>query len=396
MAQVLPRTTPEQRQQFYGDVETLIQTGFLSVTFTINGVTLALRTLGPGDSFMLRARVADNNSYEWKVWTIASSIWMVGGYNLLDESNVSPRMAQMVKGLPVTAQDILFGMTMSMYERLSKALEAVEAYCCENISRYRWKTFGGHFPAAHSGIPGVERLGTNHVQRIWTFYNEVEDLRIQESAQWEGFKLVASSNSPKGVKKIDEHDRTARQSEVDRKQALLDRFYYTQVGVLSAEGESKEAAPIVVGTSKSADELADEMFRWVTGQDDWHDKIVADYKKRITDKFEAEKRERAERAERLRAAQEMESDQPRMLTGYTPAQLEALLQGKYPGKPGVRTVSGGEALVQQNLYERYLKGAPDAGALQVEGGKLAVREGADLTQQVAQRQVPFGVRRTSE
>jgi hypothetical protein len=389
MGQVLPKTSPEQRHRFYEDVETLINTGFLSISFSVNGVSLALRSLGPGDSFLLRSRIVSDTAYEWKVWTIASSIWLLDGYNILDEPNVTPRLARMVKTLPATAKDILFELAMGLYERQSKALEAVETYCYENMSRYRWKTFGGHFYGSHSGIPGVERIGSNNVQRIWTFFNETEDLRLQESNQWEGFKLVASAQAPKGVKKIDERDRSMRQTEVERRQASLDKFYYVRMGVISPEKNSEDK-PVLITASKSADELADEMFRWVTGQEDWHDKIVFEYKRDLTERYEQEQQDRARRAAWVRAHQEEDSDRPINLVGYTPEQLAQILKDRKMA-PGVRQVSDESELYQQKYYNTYLReGGIDSGALAAaDDGKLDIRQPLDLTEQVSQRNVVF-------
>lgn len=396
MAQVLPQTTPEQRVHLYEDVETLISVGFLSMSLSINGVALALRTLGPGDSFLLNARTKGDDSSKWKAWSIASSLWLIDGYNLLDESNATPHLVRTINALPDSSQDILFNLTLGLFNRLSKALEAVEVYCFENLSRYRWKTFGGHFPSLHSGIPGVDRLGTNNIQKIWTFFNEIEDSRMAELSQWEGFKLVASAQSPKGVKKIDDHDRTVREAETARRQALLDKFYYTSLGILTEE-EDKLVQPSIIMGSKSADDLADEMYRWVSGVDDWHDKIVNEYKRTVTDRFEQEKQERAERMNQLRERQDEESDLPRNLVGYTPGQIENLLKGRPFGNLNVRRVSEGSQLTQESLYQRHLKGGgPDAGALQAVDGKLIVKEGNNLTQQVANRQVPFGVHQAPE
>jgi hypothetical protein len=302
-------------------------------------------------------------------------------------------MAQMVRRMPRHARNILFSLVVGLFTRSSKAVDATEAYCCENISRFRWKSFGGHNPSLHVGIPGAERLGTNHVQRMWTFFNEVEDRRLEEETLWEGFKLTASAQAPRGVKKIDAKDQQRHQQEQERRQNLLDRFFYTRMGVLLSVQKTNEAPKVgLVGGSKSADELADEMHRWVTGQEDWHDKIVTEYKRRVSEKYEQEKQEREARAAAFRA--QMTGEQSSMtpttaLVGYTAGQLAAMLKDRQPGHPGVKQVSAGMNSAREYLYEKYLSRQADPGLLRSVDGHLVPTEGQELADEVARRLVPF-------
>jgi hypothetical protein len=317
---------------------------------------------------------------------------MANGYCLLGEVHAVPRMALFIRKLPRTVRDILISLITGLFTRQSKAVSAVEPYCYEALSRFRWKSFGGQLPTAHSGIPGVERLGTNYVQRMWIFYNEIEDQKIQEETMWEGFKLTASAQSPKGVKKIDQRDRQRRQNEEQKRQALQDRFYYTQIGVLKPEVHAglDENAPRLVGP-KSVDELEDEMRRWVTGEEDWHDKIVNEYKRQVVQRYMQEKREREARLAVLRAQVEQGPLLAVPLVGYTMEQIQEILKFRQPGLPGVRQVFPGSHSDREYLYEKYLEKSPDSGLLEVQDGKLVPREGTGLTDQIAQRSVPFSV-----
>ena len=401
MQVMLPKTTPEQRHPYYSDVEALLDFGFLSHMLTVNGVAVAIRSLGPGDIFMLRHRVAMSGDEEWKVWMIASSMWMINGHCLLGNAEAVPRMAQTVRRLPKHIREILFSLAMGLFHRQSKAIEVTEAFCYESTSRYKWKAFGKHLPSAHAGVPGVEHLGTNYTQRMWSFYNTIEDQKILDSSTWDGFKLATSPHAPKGIKKIDEADKQHKQQEQDRRQEIQDRAYYVQRGLLQEirvkDKKSKEDS-FAVGT-KSADDLVEEMHRWVTGEDDLHDKIVNDYKQRVVTNYEVHKTEQEERAAALRAMQEQDSDMPVALVGYTPEQLDAIIKERGPGTAaGVRRVEGGMNGVREYLYQKYLGNAPDAGALQpTEDGRLVIGvagdeypvDGESLDSLIAQRKVAF-------
>lgn len=393
MKGALPRSTPEQRSPFYEDTEALISPGFLAHSISIQGISLSFRSLGPGDIFLLRARVGNRGRDEaWKIWSIASSIWMINGYVVLGDANVAPRLAEMVRRLPRQTREILFSLVMGLFARQNRASDAVEPYCYESLSRYRWKSHGRQVLSSHAGIPGAEVIGSNHIQRMWTFYNEVEDQRHEEDTLWEGFKLSISPHAPKGVKKIDSRDRQVRQTEIDRRLGLLDRFYYTNIGVIRPvkKGEPTPADQVGLLAVKSVEDLEDEMKRWVTGQEDWHDKVVNDYKRRILVRYDEEKRIRAARAAVLQAAREQESMLPQSrMVGYTAEQLSEMLQGR---QPGVRSVGSSPHIVRESLYGKYLEKSPDSGLLHVVNGKLiagGAEGGEGLADQIEGRQVPF-------
>jgi len=387
MQSALQSTTPDQRHPLYRDVETLIAPGFLSQHVTVNDVPLALRSLFPGDIYLLQARVGNGGDSEWKNWAIASSIWLVQGY-MVSDPNLVPRLYRMIKALPKRARDRLFSIVVSMFDRQGKALEATESYCYETFSRYQWRTYGGHNPTDHMGISGLEKLGTNHIQRMWTFYNSVEDQRIQDDRMWEGFKLSISPHT-KGVKKIDQKDIQQRREELARRQEVQDKFFYTATGVLEIgpKGEVKDAPPGMA--VKSVEDLEQEMYRWVTGQEDQHDEIVRAYKERISRKHQAAKEERERRAAMMR--EEYDDNAvlaSTALVGYTADQLREVLKGR---KTGVKSVLPGGGGVRDYLYEKYIERPADAGLLKAENGQLKAGGGKNLTPHLDGRQVPFQV-----
>jgi len=319
---------------------------------------------------------------------------MVNGYNLLTEKHAVPRMFEIVKNLPVIQQEILFYLVLGLFNRQNKALEAVEPFCFETTSRFKWKALKN---TSLCGIPGAEQLGLNHCQQIWKVHNEVEDIRLYDETQWEGFKLTASAQSPKGVKKIDQRDRERAQTETALRQSIRDKFYYVQLGILKREDTKvSDGNPYVPGP-KSVVDLEDEMYRWVAGKEDWHDSVVSGYKNRIVTKYELEREEKEERArlfrERLLVQDENGKNTVQPLVAYTSEQLSEILKDRGPGPAGTRFISGGDAVQRDYLYEKYLERAPDPGKLKPgEDGSLSA-DGAGgnvgLQDQVANRQVLF-------
>lgn len=393
---VFPQTTAAQRDPLYGDVETLLLPGFLTHPVVVQGTPLCLRTLGPGDMFGLKARMTAPSA-DWRVWTVASSIWMVNGISLLDEPGLIPRLADTVRTLPKNAQDILFTIVIGLFARQNRASTSVESYCYEIQSRYQWRSLkGANFPD-HAGVPGVQRLGTNVVQRVWAAFNTYEDQREHDDTLWEGFKLSASAMSPKGIQKLDQKDKERRAKEEQRRQDVRDRFYYWALGIIdspkSVEDYRKDSAGQREG-SKTVEDLEEEMRRWVSGEEDWHDQVVREYKQNIVRRIESDKMERDKRLAALQAEAASRGEDLRpstALVGYTPDQLSGLVGDRQEGSPGARRVSlgGGQ---QDYLYEKYLGSAPTPGKLKVDGDKLVV-EGEEsptsLSKQIAQRQVTF-------
>lgn len=389
MGGLLAKTKFEQRKPFYKDVEDLITVGFLTHPVRIHDTRISLRSLCPGDLTLLRIRSEGLVSYEWQQWVVASSIWMIDGFNLLEEPHAVPRIYRSLDYLPPLGKEILFHLVLGLFARQGQAFDATEIFCYETHSRYLWKGLQGS-PLENNGIPGSSRLGTNAAQQMWSIFNQAEDLRQEDEARWNGFKLVASAMSPKGIKKLDQKDSQNKLNEKERRQAALDRFFYIQTGVIKPpkKGEVSSDSSVVPGP-KSTEELEDEMHRWVTGQDDFHDQVVKNYKRRIAQRYMQEKEEREARAEMLRQRIEtQEGEQP--LVGYTEGQMKDMLKDRKPGAPGVKWVPGGQQASRDYLYERYLDKEPDSGLLRPgPDGSLQEMDQGDLMRRVSQRSVPF-------
>lgn len=391
----LAPTDLNQRYPLYTDIEALLTVGFLHHPVKVNGVSFSLRSLGPGDLFLMRTRLLTDD--DWRLWLIASSVWMVDGFSLLSEPNVAPWLLKKLRCIPKESRKILLSLVVGLFTRQSKALEGTESYCYETASRYLWKSYGGHVPSLHTGIPGMEKIGTNHVQRMWTFYNEVEDRRLSDDAAWESAKLVASTQSPKGVKKIDAADKARHQKEQVRRQEVQDRFYYLATGVLKPE--DIEAAKRVRDPmeTKSVDDLAQEMYRWVVGDEDEHDKIVTAYKEAITKRYVKAKEDREQRAAefRRRLDQEMPSARQTPLVAYTQEQLNKILRDRAGGAPlagGTKRITIGAGR-SDTVYTKYLEKAPEsAGVVPTPDGRLVDAGRLNLSEEAANRQVPFDVR----
>lgn len=369
---ILPKTTYAQRVRFYEDVEALLSPGFLTHAVTVAGITLQIRSLSPGDLFMLRSRAHGTSDMEWRVWALATSVWMVDGVCILGEDSTVPLVARTLRYLPDPAVTRLFWVLLGLFSRVQKATDAVVPYSYEQDSRYRWVAFNRK--VAYSGVPGADRLGLNRVQQMWVAFNQYEDLKTEMDHNWETAKLVASGNSPKGIRKLDDRDRQRAQEVQERRQKILDTFYYSKFGIVDPKGESQVEGVSHRLSVKSVEDLEDEMRRWVTGDADLHDRVVEDYKTRIRNQFEQEKANRAARQlalqmerDRIEVAAQQEGFRPQPLLALTADQLQRMLHDRGGfGRQGVTYIPA--APNADRLYQKYLaEGAVTTGDLQVSG-----------------------------
>lgn len=391
----LHATTPEQRFGIYADIENMIVPGFLSCMIQVGDVRLSIRTLFPSDLFLLQHRVGFNQrDTEWRIWCLASCTWMLNGQIVLGDPNVAVLVAHSLRFLPSRSLDLLFSQFMGLTKRVNDAMEGLEAYCYEESSRTLWRQFGRVSPVSEaiSGVPGIERLGSNHLQRMWMSYNSLEDTRIADEMAWSNAKLIASASSPKGVQKLDQHDKDRREEEAARRQAVMDKFFYLSRGIITQEQAEQKDTGFAL-QPKTKEQLEDEMRRWVAGEKDEHDLIVENYKNRIRQRIADEARRRHEQLLKVQqelAAEGQEDPGPLKLIGYTADQVGEIL-ARRQHTPGVAHLP--QIDNRHYIYDRWIDRQAGAGMLQVEGGSVVKEESppeGDLNDQIARRRVTFG------
>lgn len=322
---MLQPTTPEQRQEIYKDVHDLLVPGFISHTVDVGPVRLSLRSPGPSDFFLLGNRL-DQSALEndWKAWTVASQVWMAAGQTILGDQLAEREVYNTLRSLPSKALGTLFYLVLGLTRRTHEAVERIEAFCYEDMSRYLWRQVGRDLLKV-SGLHGSEHLGINTVQQIWISLNLLEDDRERRKNDWECAKLVASVQAYKAIRQMGQQERTHLNHEQQRRQEVMDRSYYKAKGYSVDEGETTSDG--VMWKSKSKDELADEYRRWVEGEMDFHDKVVVGYKNKIRGAMFAEQ-------DRIRALNEQYQAQVEDLelpetapaiVGYTQEQITAIL-----------------------------------------------------------------------
>lgn len=373
----------ELRRPYYRDVEALLSPGFLSQPFTLGSTACCMRTPSPGDFLLLRARVGRQPSdRDWMEWAIATCTWMVEGQVLLEDSRAVVKIRQTLKNLKTGAIKTLFALFQSLHARVGAALERMEAYCYENHSRGLWRMCNRQNPGRDefTGIPGTGRLGMNNAQRLWVAYNLAEDERIADMADWSAAKLVASAQSPKGIKKLNASDQRRHQREQDRRKRVMDQMYWEAVG----DHEQAQRRKVVRAVTPT--ELIEDMRKWVAGERDEHDKIVAAQKKLIQERFEAEKREREQRRRMLEAQQSLAVGGGKELVGYKLEDLSKLTRDR-PGGPRRQTTRVFEGGDPRRLYHKYIAQDASSGRLAAGDDGVVTRTQTDMNTKLRERKV---------
>lgn len=370
MPRILKPSTFEERSPFYEDIRSLLNPGFLAYDIEIGDIPLSIRTLTPQDLFLLRHRVGRKPSAKrWKDWLLSTVIWLVDGQVILDNQESQIRLYKTCAALPSPTRDLLYSFFLNLSQRYQSAVDRLEAYMYESESRFFWKT---------SGRKHLEYFGSkplNAIQQLWVFYNETEDQRERFEAQWSMIKFQVSPHAPKGIKKLNQSDKQAKDNMMNRRRQTCDNMYYLATGVISeAEIQGKKGPLQTLKMAQTAEELEEEMKNWVQGNKDEHDKIIEFVKGKI--RREVEERRAKEQAKMARIQRQIDDLQiePTLqpYSGEAAVEIMNKLKRKNPGAKFVF-----DDHTHNSAYDKYIKNNPDVGSLSVDGDRIKANKPID-------------------
>jgi len=373
----------------YEDLVPLVVPGFLTARLQIGDTILGLRSLSTNDLGFLRI-VAREGGVDWPFHLAAASIWMVDGTPLLESHPYSLRIAlNFLRLSHKSAARAVFSQALSFFRRMRAANRMFESFLYEDESRSLWKaTNNGTHPVwVQSGIPGVDRLGQNSYQASWVQWNRSEDDRLDDDYSWTLTRMLVSVQSSKSAKKLESRDKARIEAEKTRRSEVQDRAYYRFQGLIDESGAEVNQAAKIYQPRTSA-ELSDEMRRWVTGEQDFHDQVVSDYKNRVKVEYEAKEAETADMLQKAAARRLLEErtlGATKPMVGYTPAEFAKLRSGT--DNPGGK--SGAKFIIEANpisrTFDKYLRENPNPGALDVKDGRVVYKAPTPLEQSEEER-----------
>jgi hypothetical protein len=342
---------PEVNPEIYKDVDPILFRGFLTVAATINGVPFVFKSL-------------NHHEFEWLALTqqlhtrdVAAvqryySMFLAYGVALVDGVNVLKarderlhELAEFFGSLPKEAQQKVVRHLSEINRRANRAVLLVEPYMLENRSRMRWVQVKGLdlSATAITGFEGTQSLGLNWGQLSWRALNNLEDLRENAEREWENAKFVASSMAGKGMQRIYNADKRRRQEarteQIERREKIL-RFALLNEPM----DEQKQTGTVLV--ARSVAELTKQLERDLTGEKDWHDRVIEDHENRVRANLD----QRAQAINEARAAHIREFGDRPIIAG---TDMSGLSRSEVQKRIAERRVEIARSLAAQAAHPEY-------------------------------------------
>lgn len=292
------------------DLEQYLFTGFLTSPAEVLGKTFVFKSLNHVEVGALSyLRPAGGSAMElqssFRSSFIAHSVFIVDGENALYRRPAHIRkLVRLFSKLSSDVQAKIVETLRILNEKAARLHPLTEVYVHENRSRYKWLQLASipvHSPLA-TGIAGTDELGMNYCQQTWTALNRLLDERETVEREWTNAKFVGSCFAGKGVRAIDERDRSRRERErverEDRKMEVLYMYLNRQ-----GPGDTNKPATVTLPDGRlasvtkkfqadSVEELADQLSAALSGEKDHHDLVVErrmSQIRKVRDRMESER-----------------------------------------------------------------------------------------------------------
>ena len=331
---------------------------------------------------------------------MAISIWMVDGLPLFSYGrNVYKQLVSKLSRLNQAQINILFYQVHGLNQRSDKCLSSMEAFFYEPESNALWEETGGLTPCDDkvTGFEGVSKLGMNRIQSTWTSWHKMESKRRGNDYLWSLAKLIFAPHAPKAYEKMNRQDKEKSRDLSSQRQAVQDKAYYKYKGILDSEGRlvGSKAKEIMANSqgvqmARSTEELSEEMKRWVSGDEDHHDKVIKQFKQRMREGYEKKKHGQKIAVEEFRSEIEKRElqfgEKAPPLVGYTLDQLSKSFGDKILNTSVRRETTTHKF---EHIYSHFLAREPVSGNLSLNNsGDIEVEEGSseDINDRIARRQ----------
>ena len=377
----------QKRRFLYKDVSELIEVGVLSHTVRLPQGSVTLRTLQPKEKARLERRLDGSSGRDSFRWVVASSLWFVNGFELSwDPRDNAPWHAyqEWVQDMPDSLIKVLYSYIIGLKYRYYNAVRMTEAFCYEPYGRSLWRTMGRPRDVSSDNL----------VKQLWAAYNSSEDEQDSQTRQWQHTLAMVGSMSGKASKGYSEQLRKLEDREQERRQRVVEDAVNWAIS-----GEREEQAPLKVTvngreyevpqirSAQTNEDLHEEMRKVMTGEKDFHDKMVDDYHRGVRLRAEQKRLAYLQKVEEARrAAQEAEDSGTAPVVGYTREQLSALNPNLSSAKTTAVTAG---AAGNSHMFDRYfspeLKPGVLTPALKVEDAPAAAEAPAEGQQSLQDR-----------
>jgi hypothetical protein len=307
---------PEINPEVFKDVEPLLYRGFLIQPAEINGVTFVFKSLNHHEFEMLTILNPGTNFSSVQSFYdlfLGYGVFLVDGVNVLvDRDKLLHDLKDTFHAFPKGMKQKVIRQLSEINRRASQATLLAEAYFIETKSRLRWAQLRNTdlTSTAVTGISGTPQLGMNWAQLTWRALNFFEDQKTQAEGEWENAKFIASSMAGKGMSKIHAQDRNRRKKEHEEKLERRDQII--RLALLGKDDSIRTKDGQVIKVASTVEELAAQLRNDLSGEKDYHDRVVEAHEARVRDEYQ----DRSRRIEEL-AARHAEEANNRSVYGST-------------------------------------------------------------------------------
>lgn len=318
---------PEVNPEIYKDVEPVLFRGFLTLPAVINGVPFTFKSLNQHELARISMSTSVVGQGDMRAiqkgydYYLAYGVLLVDGRNVLvDRDSHVPELVDFFAGCHREVRGNVIRMLSEINRRANKATVLTEAFAMEARSRLMWfQTRGLDISSsAVTGFSGTEHLGLNWAQLTWRAINYIEDQREVSEREWENTKFIASAWAGKGMQKVYSSDKRRRQGERDERVSRREKVIRHAILGSPLDGGDQHG-PIKV--ARTVTELATQLERDIKGEQDWHDKVIAEHERRASQNYY----ERVAEVQRIRDEHVAKfGDHPVVVTsemGLTPQQV---------------------------------------------------------------------------
>ena len=278
-------------KDYYASVRSLIVDGGIFRSFTSKEHNLHLKLRNPTQKdldWVFECSPFDIKRRE--IALLSKCIYSING-RVLKGEEILEELLCLVSCISIPVGRRLLICLSTLIEESQDAFDYLEAFSYEDESRSVWLSWQAK---SSLGINFFDDL--SNIQSHWVVWNQIEDERNKVRVEWEQALLVTSSMNSKGAKNIREG------WEVEDKKT---ESYREELKKSARSGKMDKAEIRRIKNKKNNfQDLQEEYKRWLSGEEDQHDRIVRDYKESMYRKIEDDKRRAEEARERNRRRRE--------------------------------------------------------------------------------------------
>lgn len=287
-------------QKAYRVLYDTVSRGFDTVGVSYGSLSINFKTLTPHERDMIAFYSLGRGLDYYRSCRLAFSVFTLNGENMLlnRESHIK-NLTDFFYSTPKDLFEVYEEVTYRLQRRLERYSMLSEGFSYSPRARYLWKERRGQpLPKEDlTGIAGTNALGKSHISEVWSLINMALDTEEEESREINRVMFLASSNNPKGVKKIRANMDTQNEMKENERKSLIEFGSEAHKRIIKHQNMSADQWSSELLT---VEDIVEELERQMHGVKDKHDLFMEDYFEKVRLEKEKEKEERQKQLEELR------------------------------------------------------------------------------------------------